>query len=500
MSTEPLVTTASRYSGRRTIRNGALSAAQVVTVGVTLLLAYRLALMEVSRDEFGLYATMFACGTLTQLGTLGFAGGAARHMARAVGRDDAPGRLQVVLSSAGVSFLGSLLVSSLVLLGLTWYGSTLDAGLSEAATRLAPVVVAAAFVTPLSTLAQGLTDGLGRAHVRSLVVIGASIVFYGVVLVTLADQGVVSLAWAALVQQAVVLVVLMVVVLRDCDLAPSSFAWSRDTWRHMAAYNLKFQVMTVPALLLEPLAKLLLGAFAGFSAVATFEIANRLLQQVNAVILAATQAVVPLVAFRAASGSLQEAAVFRRLYQAAWVLSLTAFAVALVVVVPLGSFVFGEADPALIGFSLVLAVGWLANALAGPAYFISVTTDNFGANVLANYLMIATPALVGVLLGLALGGIGVTVGVSLGLVVAFLVVTLTFMRRRDLTWAAVLTRRDVAFGVLVAALVAVALVVVPRAEGLALPLAGVAVLALGAAGALHVRRGPVWGVLTRREG
>ena len=93
MSTEPSVTAASRYSSRRTLRNGVLSAVQVTIVGVTLLLAYRLALTEVTREEFGLYATLFALGTLTQVGTLGFAGGAARHMAQAVGGDDAAARL-----------------------------------------------------------------------------------------------------------------------------------------------------------------------------------------------------------------------------------------------------------------------------------------------------------------------------------------------------------------------------------------------------------------------
>lgn len=500
MSTEPTVTTASRYTGRRTIRNGALSAAQVVTVGATLLLAYRLALTEVSREEFGLYATMFACGTLTQLGTLGFAGGAARHMARAVGEDDRSGRLQVALSSLGVALAGSLVVSAVLLAGLLWYGSTLSGDLSRAAGDLAPVVVAAALVTPLSTAAQGLTDGLGQTHVRSLVVIGASLVFYGVVAVVLPAHGVVSLAWAALVQQGLVVLVLTGVVLRDCDLSPASIAWNRATWRRMTAYNLKFQVMTVPALALEPLAKLLLGAYAGFSAVATYEIANRLLQQVNAVVLAAIQAVVPLVAFRAASGSLADDSVFRRLFQAAWALSLTAFAAALVAVVPLGAFVFGESDAALAAYAVVLCVGWLANALAAPAYFISVTTDSFGPNVVASYLMIAIPGIVGVLLGEAFGGIGIAIAVSLGLLVACCVVTLSFMRRRQLTWDGVLGRPDAAYAALLCAPVAAVLVMTPRVgAGTAALLAVAALAAVAGLGAVYVRRGPVWSIVRRRE-
>ena len=500
MSTEPSVTAASRYSGRRTVRNGALSAAQVVAVGVTLLLAYRLALTEVSREEFGLYATMFACGTLTQLGTLGFAGGAARHMARAVGEDDVRGRLQIALTSLAVAFGGSAVVSAVLLGGLLWYGSTLSGGLADAAGQLAPVVVAAAFVTPVSTAAQGLTDGLGQTHVRSLVVIAASLAFYVVVALVLPDQGVVSLAWAALVQQGLVVLVLTAVVLRECDFSRPSLAWSRPTWRRMVVYNLKYQVMTVPALALEPLAKLLLGAYAGFSAVATFEIANRLLQQVNAVVLAATQAVVPLVAFRAASGALEDDTVFRRLFQAAWALSLTAFAAALVMVVPLGAFVFGETDPSLVAYAVVLCVGWLANALAGPAYFISVTTDFFGPNVVANYLMIATPGVLGVLLGLTLGGIGVAVSVSLGLLIAFLVVTLSFMRRRHLTWDGVLTARDTTYAAVLAVVVATVLVVTPGIG--AAPAAAVAAAALvlvAVLGAVHLRRGPVWSTVRRRE-
>lgn len=494
------MSTASRYSSRRTLRNGALSAVQVVAVGGALLLAYRLALTEATREEFGLYATLFAVGTLTQLGTLGFAGGASRHMARAVGEGHSPARAQVLVSSVGVALVGSLVMSLLLLAGLELYRTTLDPGLEPIAGRLVPVVAAAAFITPVSTAVQGLADGLGQAHVRSVVVIVASLVFYAVVSASLTVQGIVSLAWAALVQQSLVVLVLLAVVVRDCRPARSFWGWSPVLWREMRSFNLKFQVMTVPALALEPLAKLLLGAFAGFSAVATFEVANRLMQQVNAVILAANQAVVPLVAFRSAAGDLQDVAVFRRLYQTAWTVSLTAFAAALVVLVPLGAFVFGESDPALVGFGLVLSLGWLANALSGPAYFISVTTNSFSANVVANYLMIATPAVVGVLLGSVLGGIGVAISVSLGLFVAGYVMNRGFLGRHGLGWSTVLTGRDAAFALVAAVLVAAALVAQSRLGTPAL-LSTVAVLVvLGVAGLIHLRHGPVWSVLTRREG
>lgn len=494
------MSTAARYSSRRTLRNGALSAAQVVVVGATLLLAYRLALTEVTREEFGLYATLFAVGTLTQIGTLGFAGGASRHMAGAVGEGDLAARLQVTAVSVGVSLAGSIVVAAVLLAGLEVYGSTLDPALAEVAGRLVPAVVAAALVTPVSTAVQGLADGLGQGHVRSVVVIAASVVFYVVVAVTLSGHGVVSLAWAALVQQSLVVVVLLVLVLRDCRPSRASWHWSPARWREMRAFNLKFQAMTLPALALEPLAKLLLGAFAGFAAVATYEVVNRLMQQVNAVILAANQAVVPLVAYRSASGGLQDVAVFRQLFQAAWVLCVTAFAAALIVLAPLGVFVFGETDPALVGFGVVLCLGWLANALAGPAYFISVTTNSFTANVVANYLMIATPAVLGPLLGWLLGGIGVAVAVALGLVVAGFVMNRAFLARRDVAWSGVLTRRDGAFALLAAALVAVALVALPRLGTAGLVVAAAALVVLAAAGLAHLRHGPVWPVLTRREG
>jgi O-antigen/teichoic acid export membrane protein len=494
------VTTAARYSSRRTLRNGALSAAQVVVVGATLLLAYRLALTEVTREEFGLYATLFAVGTLTQVGTLGFAGGAARHMARAVGEGDLAARLQVVAVSVAVSLAGSLVVAAVLLGGLEVYGSGLDPALAEVASRLVPAVVAAALVTPVSTAVQGLADGLGQAHVRSLVVIVASVVFYVVVAVTLSGHGVVSLAWAALAQQSLVVLALLGLVLRDCRPSRATWHWSSVRWREMRAFNLKFQLMTLPALALEPLAKLLLGAFAGFSAVATYEVVNRLMQQVNAVILAANQAVVPLVAFRSASGDLQDAAVFRQLFQAAWALCVTAFAAALIILAPLGLFVFGEADPALLGFGVVLCLGWLANALAGPAYFVSVTTNRFTANVVANYLMVATPAVLGTLLGWLLGGIGVAAAVALGLVVAGFVMNRSFLVSRDLPWSGILTRRDAAFGLFAAVLVAVTLVAGPRLGTAGLGVAAAALAVLGAAGLVHLRHGPVWPVLTRREG
>nr|WP_301539459.1 oligosaccharide flippase family protein [Nocardioides sp. zg-1308] len=454
---------------------------------------------EVTREEFGLYATLFALGTLTQVGTLGFAGGAARHMARAAGEGDAAARLQVAVTSVGVSLGGSLVVAVGLLVGLEVYGASLDPELAEVASRLVPVVVAAAVVTPVSTAVQGLVDGLGQAHVRSAVVIAASLVFYVVVAVTLSGQGAVSLALAALVQQSFVVLVLVALVVRECRPSRATWRWAPSLWREVRTFNLKLQVMTLPALGLEPLAKLLLGAFAGFSAVATYEVVNRLMQQVNAVVLAANQAVVPLVAFRSASGGLQDASVFRQLFRAAWTLCVTAFAAALIVLVPLGAFVFGETDPALVGFGVVLCLGWLANALSGPAYFISVTTNRFAANVVANYLMIAVPAVLGTLLGWLLGGIGVAAAVALGLVVAGVVMNQAFLAHRDLGWSTLLSGRDAAFGLVATVLVAVTLVAMPRLGAAGLLVAASALVALGAAGLVHLRHGPVWPVLTRRE-
>ncbi len=500
MSADSSVSTASRYSSRRTLRNGALSAVQVLVVGGTLLLAYRLALTEASREEFGLYATMFAVGTLTQLGTLGFASGASRHMAKAVGEGSAQAREQVLVSSVGMSLAGSMVMSVVLLGGLDLYRGTLDPTLDAVAAQLIPVVVAAAFVTPVSTAVQGVADGLGQAHVRSIVMIAASFVFYAVVALSLEVHGVVSLAWAALVQQSLVMCVLLAVVVRDSRCSRASRSWSPSLWRDMRRFNLKFQLMTVPALALEPLAKILLGAFAGFSAVATFEVANRLMQQVNAVILAANQAVVPLLAFRSAAGDLEDVAVFRRLYRTAWIVSLASFAAALVMLVPLGSFVFGESDSELIGFGLVLCAGWLANALSGPAYFISVTTNNFNASVVANYLMITVPAVLGVPLGLMLGGIGVATAVSLGLITAGYVINRAFLGQRDLGWSAVLTSGDAFFALVVVALVTAAVVAQMRPGSPALVTTLAVLGVLGVAALVRLRQGPVWSVITRREG
>jgi O-antigen/teichoic acid export membrane protein len=216
--------------------------------------------------------------------------------------------------------------------------------------------------------------------------------------------------------------------------------------RAVLRYNLKIYVLTVPTLAYEPLVKALLNVFAGLSAVAYYEIANRLLQQVNAIVLAANQAIVPLVAVRAATGRLLVDQAFTRTVRLVTSLTVLAFAGALVCLPLVQRFVFGPGVTAVVGYGAILALGWVANALCGPAYFIGVTVDNFLVNVTTNYLILVVIGVGGPLLGNVSGGAGLAVSVAAGFVAASTIVNVQFVRAYHVDAAHIIPVRQRWFG------------------------------------------------------
>jgi len=452
------------YSARRALVNGGVSALQVVVISGVLLVSYRLAVQSVGQHDFGLYSLYFAFGTLTQVGSLGFGVGAARHVAVAWGQGRQHDLRPLIVVSVAITFVGAVVMSGIIYAGLHAYAAaSLSAGDRHLAGQLAPVVLAAACLTPVSTTAQGLMDGTSRSYVRAGVVMSASMVYLAVVIIWLPSHGVIALAYGTLAQQACVVVFLLGYV-AYLSRGTSTGLRAPSNLREVTRYNLKLHVLTVPTLAYEPLAKGLLDAFAGLSAIAYYEIANRLLQQVSALVHAANQAIVPVVAVRASTGSLRPAEAFRKSLQAIFPLTILGFGGALIVLPLVATFVFDETSATVVWFGVLLAVGWIANCLCGPAYFVGVTIDEFRINIAASYLMLAVIAVAGAGLGAVFGGYGLAAGVALALVAGSVLVNGHFIRKCGLRVRELLPADQIGFALVAALLVVVTLVLAVTVE------------------------------------
>ncbi|GAA4749352.1 hypothetical protein GCM10023350_38050 [Nocardioides endophyticus] len=480
------------YSARRAFVNGGVSALQVVVISGVLLVSYRLAVQSVGQHDFGLYSLYFAFGTLTQLGSLGFGVGAARHVAVAWGQGRQHDLRPLVLLSVGVTLLGAALMAVIIYLGLHVYAlASLSPHDRRLAAQLAPVILAAACLAPVSTTAQGLMDGTSRSYARAAVVMSSSLVYLAVVIVGLPSHGVVALAYGTLAQQACVVVALLTYI-SYLSRGLSSGMRTPSNVGEVARYNLKMHVLTLPTLAYEPLAKALLDMFAGLSAIAYYEIANRLLQQVSALVHAANQAIVPVVAVRASAEGFQPAQAFRKSFQAIFPLTILGFGGALVVLPLLSSFVFGETSATVVWFGVLLSVGWIANCLCGPAYFVGVTLDDFRVNIAANYTSLAVIAVAGAGLGWWFGGYGLAAGVALALVIASSMVNVHYIHTSGLKIRDLLPAEQVVFAVAAGAVVLLSLLISLSVDGRGLLLTVVGGLAaLGLVGAIDLMRHPI---------
>lgn len=403
---------------RRSVVNGLLAALQVLVVSISIFMSYRLVIRAAGADQFGLFSLMYAISTVVQIGALGAASGAARHVADLIGRGSASSVSKVAALSLATTTLGGVVVAGVLypLIGL--YADHLSsAAQTSLALELRPLVLLAALTVSFAATTQALVDGLHRAYLRAVIAMVGAVVYLGVVAITASDVGIKSLPIAVVAQQllsATASLAVFFFYLKRANRAGHAGSPPK-LLRAALGYNARLQFLTLPTLGIDPLVKIALERFAGLHFVALYEIANRLMQQSNAIVISAGQTLIPRFSHHAANGSLQMRDSFVHASRTIGGLSVLVFIGATTSLPLVGLLVVGDDPTQFIQLGLILAVGWLANCLSSPGYFLAISVGDFRANTRANYGMAIVLAPLCLAGGAATGGLGVGAGFTLAL-------------------------------------------------------------------------------------
>ena len=406
-------------NSRRLISNATVSVVQTVISGLVLFVLYRYLIDHLGSEQLGLWSVILASTSVARLSDLGLTGSVVKFVARYRAlKDDA--QAADVVQTAAISIavvMGALVLLFYPLLDFVLRLSIPAQSMPQALSIL-PWAVLSLWLGSVGGVFQSGLDGCQRMDLRNILMVVGNLLFLGAALWLVPRYGLMGLAIGQAVQGLLLMLASWVTLRRQLKSLPwLPLHWSKPKFKEMFGYAVNFQVSAIAMLLFDPATKLLMSRFGGLSSAAYYEMASQLVVKLRALIIAATQALVPAVAELHEKSPAKVRELYLKSYRLLFFVVVPFFA-GIVVALPLVSLLWiGRIDAQFILFGSILAAGWGLNTLTGPAYFLNLGTGDLRWNSIAHVVMAIVNVLFSLLLGWLLGALGVVIGAMVALIV-----------------------------------------------------------------------------------
>jgi len=404
---------------RLVLINASMSVVQVVAISGTFFVLYRLLLDTIGVEQLGIWSLVLATTSFAQIANLGISGGIVKFVAKYVARSEVRNVydvIQTAVISIGI-LVGVVLCAGYPFIKWVLLRAVPDSSAGDVV-QLLPYSVLSLWLGMVTGVFQSGLDGFQKIYIRNFLNIGNS-ALYALSCVALAPRyGLIGLAYAQVITSVVMLIVSWISIkkyLPELPIIPHQ--WNTTLFKEIIAYGVNFQVMSVVAMLCDPITKVFLGKFGGLSMVGYFDMANKMLQQFRALIVSANQVLVPAIAGLQETTPKKIHSVYLTSYRLLFYLSFPLYSLAIISLPTISRIWIGRYEGVFVVFGTMLGIGWLLNILNAPAYFSYLGIGDLRWNVISHLTAGLLNAGLGYTLGTAYGGIGVVWGwvVSLAL-------------------------------------------------------------------------------------
>ena len=420
-------------SRKRLARNAKFSVAQVLLSAVAMVLMYRLMMQTLPIEAIGLWSLIMGSAGVARLTELGLGAGALRFIAVDVGakRPDRAAAIAGMAALCVAALVGALALISRPLLR-HYLEQTNPGAMLAAVDPLLDAALLSVVLGSVSNVLFSAMDGCQRMDLRAQVQILGSFVQLGATWLVLPKFGLAGLGLAALAQAIFQLLVGAGIAFRLFRVPLRNyFAFEPSRLKELFLYGGGLQISGLAQLLFEPLIKVLLTTYSGLALTAYYDMANRIIQQLRAVIVAAYSALVPHIAARSGRSQLNSAeisAIYREAEDILHFVALPYFTL-IAATLPLAMSLWkGHFDAVFLAVAMVQFASWLVNVMITPAYLLFVAIGRLRWNIMSHVVIAAITLVFGIILGKLVGGAGVLVAGAAGLVAGSLFVLIAFHR------------------------------------------------------------------------
>jgi O-antigen/teichoic acid export membrane protein len=282
-------------------------------------------------------------------------------------------------------------------------------------------------------------DGYKRTDMRSMILVGVSSINLLLCILLVPKYGLMGLAYSVIAGNLSALLLSWRLIRKNNPLLPLfPFEWRTVIFKEIVGYAANFQIISIAGMFGEPLTKAFLSKFGGLSMVAFYEMANRLIQQLRALIVSAYQVLIPIFAEYHEKSPKRIPQAYSKSYELIYYLALPAFAL-LILWLPLISKLWvRHVESIFVLMGNMLAIGLFLNTLAVPAYFVSLGSGELRWNVIGHVTSAILNLLLGYIGGFVFGGYGVVIGTTSALVIGSMLISIPFQLKNNIGMASYL--------------------------------------------------------------
>jgi O-antigen/teichoic acid export membrane protein len=396
---------------RQILINALMSVVQIVVISGVLFVLYRFLLNTIGVEQLGIWALVLATTSVTQIANFGLSGSIVKFVAKYIARND-KANVSGIIQTASLSvaaFVGLFLVIfypiAKGLLGLVVPVESLASALA-----ILPYAFFALWFMLITSIFQAGLDGYQRIDLRAYILMGGSILNLLLCFKLAPVYGLIGVAYARVIQNFIILLSSWLLLKRNLPLLPIlPYRWNKKLFKEIIGYGINFQIISVAQMFYAPITKALLSKFGGLSLVGYYEMANQMIQQLRALIVSANQVLVPAIADLQEKAAKRIQSVYLTSYQLLFYLALPLYSLIIISTPMISELWIGHYERIFIIFTILLAIGWLLNTLACPAYFANLGIGELRWNVVAYIAIASLNTGLGFLLGVFYDGIGVVI-------------------------------------------------------------------------------------------
>jgi O-antigen/teichoic acid export membrane protein len=449
-------------NSRRLINNATMSVLQTVSSCFLIFFLYRFLFQNIGPEQLGLWSIVLASTSVTRLSELGFTGSVVKYVAKYSAKD-VHSHASSIIQTATITiacFMGLVLFACYPVLQYILKG-VIPATSISVANGILPLAIASLWLNTVGGVFQSALDGLQRMSLRSSLMIVCNLIYFITAIFLTKAFGVIGLAISQVFQSFLLLILCWFFLRRIIDLPYLPVLWTKASFNEMFRYAFNFQIISIAALLFDPITKFLMSKYAGLSNVGYYEMASQMVVKFRSLLVAATQSIVPAVADLHERVPEKITLFYSQTFRIVFCLSLPYY-VGVVISLPAISLLWlGSINQIFIFLSFLLTGAWGLNTLSVPAYFCNMGTGDLRDNTISHIAMGLLNLLFGIALGQYYGVFGIACSTFISLSFSSIYILISFHRRHHLPFSVCFKNEDLPFWIysFLALIIAIILVV-----------------------------------------
>jgi len=396
---------------RQVLINAIMSMIQVAVIGGILFFLYRFLLKSIGIEQLGIWSLVLATTAVTQIANLGLSGSVVKFVAKYIARGEND-NVSSIIQTASISV--AVFVGLILMIGYPIARCILRLIISSeslpSAFAILPYAFFALWIMIVTSIFQAGLDGYQRIEIRSILLMGGAFLHLLLCFMLAPRYGLMGIAYARVIQNFTIFISSWILIKRYVPLLPIfPSKWNKNLFKEIIRYGMSFQVMTIANMLYDPITKALLSKFGGLSMVGYYEMANKMIIHLRALIVSANQVLIPVIADLKERTPNKIQSIYLNSYQLIFYLALPLYSLIIVSMPIISELWIGHYEKIFVLFGTLLAIGWFLNTLKAPAHFVNLGIGELRWNIVSHIAIGLLNVGLGFLLGIFYGGIGVVI-------------------------------------------------------------------------------------------